>query len=54
MRHGKRVAVMVTVETAEIARKALKKKVMNLAAYLRMFPGADPERNRSPSRTIKF
>jgi len=53
-RHGKRFAVMVSVEAAEIALKALKNKQSRLAVYLRIFPGADPERNRSPSQTIKL
>ncbi len=49
-RHGKPVAVLVSVEAAEIARKAIERKRSSLAAYLRTFPGGEFERNRSPSR----
>lgn len=49
-RHGKPVAALVSVEAAEIARKALGKKHTGLAAYLRTFPGGEFKRNRSPSR----
>ena len=51
-RHGKPVAALVSVEAAEIARKALGNKRPGLAAYLRTFPGGTFERNRAPSRTI--
>ena len=49
-RHGKPVAALVSVEAAEIARKAIGGKRSGLAAYLRTFPGGEFERNRSPSR----
>jgi len=51
-RHGKPVAALVSVEAAEIARKAMSKKRPGLAAYLKTFPGDMFERNRTPSRTI--
>jgi prevent-host-death family protein len=51
-RHGKPVAVLVSVEAAEIARKAMEKKRPGLVAYLRTFPGDMFGRNPSPSRTI--
>jgi prevent-host-death family protein len=51
-RHGKPVAALVSVEAAEIARKAMEKKRPGLVAYLRTFPGETFERNRSPSRPI--
>ena len=49
-RHGKPVAVLVSVEAAEIARKAIERKRTGLVAYLRTFPGGEFERNRLPSR----
>ena len=51
-RHGKPVAALVSVEAAEIARKAMEKKRPGLVAYLRTFPGDGFERNRAPSRTV--
>jgi len=51
-RHGKPVAALVSVEAADIARKAMEKKRPGLVAYLRTCPGDIGERNRSPSRTI--
>lgn len=53
-RHGKPVAALVSVEAAEIARKAIARKRPSLVAYLRTFPGFDFERNRTPSRDIEF
>ena len=53
-RHGKPVAVLVSIEAAGIARKALEKKRPGLAAYLRTFPGGAFERNRSASRDVDF
>ena len=49
-RHGKPVAALVSVEVAEIARKAIARNRAGLAAYLKTFPGGEFERNRSPSR----
>jgi hypothetical protein len=49
---GKPVAALVSVEAAEIARKAMERKRSGLVAYLRTFPGGAFERNRSPSRDI--
>ncbi|CDZ29559.1 type II toxin-antitoxin system Phd/YefM family antitoxin [Neorhizobium galegae] len=37
-RHGKPAAVIVSVEAAEAARKALRKERPNLVRYLRNFP----------------
>ena len=51
-RHGKPVAALVSVEAAEIARKAMEKKRPGLVAYLKTFPGDTFERNRAPSRTV--
>lgn len=51
-RHGKPVAALVSVEAAEIARKAMEKKRSGLAAYLMTFPGGEFERNDSPSRQV--
>lgn len=51
-RHGKPVAALVSVEAAEIARKAMEKKRPGLVAYLRTFPGDSFERNPAPSRTV--
>jgi prevent-host-death family protein len=53
-RHGKPVAALVSVEAAEIARKAIGKQRPGLVAYLRTFPGGAFERNRSPSRTVEL
>ncbi len=53
-RHGKPAAVLVSVEAAEIARKALGRTRSGLAAYLRTFPGGEFERNRSPSRGVEL
>lgn len=53
-RHGKPAAVLVSVEAAEIARKAIEKKRSGLAVYLRTFPGGEVERNSSPSRLVEF
>ncbi len=51
-RHGKPVAALVSVEAAEIARKAMEKRRPGLIAYLRTFPGDTFERNHTPSRTV--
>jgi prevent-host-death family protein len=53
-RHGKPVAALVSVEAAEIARKAIKSKRPGLVAYLRTFPGGEFERNRSASRDVEL
>lgn len=53
-RHGKPVAALVSVEAAEIARRAMGKQRAGLAAYLRTFPGGEFERNRSPSRDVEL
>ncbi len=51
-RHGKPVAALVSVEAAEIARKAMERKRGGFVAYLRTFPGGEFKRNRTPSRDI--
>ncbi len=51
-RHGKPVAALVSIEAAEVARKAMEKKRPGLVAYLRTSPGDVFERNRSPSRAV--
>jgi prevent-host-death family protein len=53
-RHGKPVAVLVPMEAAEIARKAMDKKRTGLVAYLRTFPGGTFERSRTPSRDVEL
>jgi len=53
-RHGKPVAALVSVEVAEIARKAIERNRSGLAAYLRTFPGGEFSRNRSPSRDVSL
>lgn len=53
-RHGKPAAVLVSVEAAEIARTALKRKRAGLVAYLRRFPGGEFERNLTASRDVKL
>jgi prevent-host-death family protein len=52
-RHGKPVAALVSVEAAEIARKALERKRAGLVSYLRTFPGGEFPRNRPPSRDVE-
>jgi prevent-host-death family protein len=51
-RHGKPVAALVSVEAAEIARRALDNKRPGLAAYLKTFPGDEFERNPKPARDV--
>jgi prevent-host-death family protein len=51
-RHGKPVAALVSVEAAELARKALERQGAGLAAYLKTFPGEDFVRNPAPSRDL--
>ena len=53
-RHGKPAAVLVSVEAADVARKALEQKRPGLAAYPRTFPGGEFERTRSPSRDVEL
>ena len=53
-RHGKPAAVLVSVEAAEIARKALGRTRPGLAGYLRTFPGGEFERNRGLSRDVEL
>ncbi len=53
-RHGKPVAALVSVEAAEIVRKALGRKRVGLVSFLRTFPGGDFPRNRRPSRDVEL
>jgi prevent-host-death family protein len=53
-RHGKPAAVLVSLEVAEIARKAIERKWSSLAAFLQTFPGGNFERNGSPSRDVEL
>jgi len=53
-RHGKPVAALVSLEAAEIARKAIGRTRPGLLAYLKTFPGDEFERNRSPSRDVEL
>jgi prevent-host-death family protein len=53
-RHGKPVAALVSIEAAEIARKAIQRKRSGLVACLRTFPCGEFERNASPSRDIEL
>ena len=53
-RYGKPVAAVVSIEAAEIARKALGRERTGLVAYLRTFPGGQFERNRTPSRDVEL
>ena len=53
-RHGKPVAALVSLEAAEIARKAIARNRVGLVGYLRTFPGGEFERNRSPSRDVEL
>jgi prevent-host-death family protein len=52
-RYGKPVAALVSVEAAEIARKAMERKRAAFVAYLRTFPGDEFDRNRVPSRDVE-
>ncbi|HVY15585.1 MAG TPA: type II toxin-antitoxin system Phd/YefM family antitoxin [Rhodopila sp.] len=53
-RHGKPVAALVSVEMAEIGRRAIERRRTGLAAYLRTFPDGVFERNHSPSRDVEL
>jgi prevent-host-death family protein len=53
-RHGKPVAALVSVEAAEIARKAMERKRVGLVTYLRTFPGGEFERNPAPARDVEI
>jgi prevent-host-death family protein len=53
-RHGKPVAALVSIEAAEIARKAMQRKRPGLVAYLKTFPGGDFARNDAPSRDVEL
>jgi prevent-host-death family protein len=51
-RQGKPVAVLVSVEAADVARKAMERRRAGFVAYLRTFPGDRFERNQAPSRDV--
>lgn len=51
-RHGRPVAAIVSIEAADVARKALAKARPNFGTFLQTFPGGDLARNRSPSRDV--
>ncbi len=53
-RHGKPVAALVSIEAAEIARKAMEQKRPGFVDYLKTFPGGDFERNNAPSRDVEL
>ena len=53
-RHGKPVAALVSVEAAELARRAIEQKRACLVSDLRTFPGGAFERNPAPSRDIEL
>lgn len=54
-RHGKPAAVLVSVEAAEVAKKALKKPRPNFGDFLMTYPGpADLVRNPSKMRKTDF
>lgn len=54
-RHGKPAAVLVSVEAAEAARRALKKPRPNFGDFLMTYPGpAGLERDSSKMREIDF
>jgi len=52
-RHGKPAAVLVSVEAAEAAKKAMKRPRPNFGEFLMTYPGpAEVERNPAPMREI--
>lgn len=51
-RHGKPVAALVSLQAAEIAKRALKPGRPSFVSYLKTFPGGEFERNISPSRDV--
>lgn len=51
-RHGKPVAALVSIEAAELARKAIEGRRGGFVAYLKTFPGGEFERNRAPARDL--
>ena len=53
-RHGKPVAALVPLVALEAARKAMGRKRVSLATYLRAFPGGDFERNPAPARDVEL
>ena len=44
-RSGKPAVALVSIEAAEVARKAIKRKSSGLVAYLQTFPGGEFDRN---------
>jgi prevent-host-death family protein len=53
-RHGKPIAALVSIEAAEIARKAMERQRAGFVAYLRTSPGGEFGCNRSPSRDVEL
>jgi prevent-host-death family protein len=53
-RHGNPVAALVSIEAAEIARKAMERKRPSVVDYLRTFPGGEFERDSAPSRDVEL
>ena len=53
-RHGKPVAALVSIEAAEIARKAMQRERQGVVDYLRTFPRGEFERNGAPSRDVEL
>ena len=52
-RHGKPAAVLVSVEAAELARRAMRRPKPNFGDALASYPGPEAlERNASPTRDI--
>ncbi|MGF0538770.1 type II toxin-antitoxin system Phd/YefM family antitoxin [Agrobacterium sp. ES01] len=54
-RHGKPAAVLVSVEAAEAAKRALAKPKSSFGNFLIRYPGgAEMERNQSGLRDVEF
>jgi prevent-host-death family protein len=54
-RHGKPVAALVSIDAAEIAKRAFHKDRPSLVSYLADLPAdLEFERNTSPSRDVDF
>ncbi len=54
-RHGKPAAVLVSVEAAEAAKRAILRPRPNFGDVLADYPGpADPDRNTAPMRDVDF
>jgi prevent-host-death family protein len=51
---GKPVAALVSIEAAEITRKAMERQRAGFVGYLRIFPGGEFDRSRSPAREVEL